>query len=89
MRSWYADWYGQEYSDSGEYQSMMRPLESLDGRDLDKTYIADMIRHHQGAIMMARQAQGFSQREEIKALAGNIVTTQSQEITELNRWLRD
>ncbi len=52
----------------------------------DLRFIIAMIPHHQGAVDMAEQAQQNSDRSEIQQLAQNIITSQQQEITEMEQW---
>lgn len=80
MRSWYEAWYGTTYTDTGEYEPMMRELAELEGVALDRAFLKDMIPHHMGAIMMARSIQPYIEHEEIAALTEDIVRTQSAEI---------
>ena len=54
----------------------------------DAQFIDGMIVHHQGAIVMAKQALERSSRPEIKALAQNIVTAQESEIARMREWRR-
>jgi uncharacterized protein (DUF305 family) len=46
-----------------------------------------MIEHHQGAIGMARLAEGRSAHQEVKDLAASIITSQSAEIEMMQGWL--
>jgi uncharacterized protein (DUF305 family) len=54
--------------------------------EFDLRFINAMIPHHQGAIDMAKQAQEKSDRSEIKELAQNIITSQQQEIAQMEQW---
>lgn len=80
MKAWYQDWYGEEYQDKGVYQSMMRDLENLSGIDIDRAFLEDMIKHHMGAIMMARSVQSYAEHEEMKNLVKAVGETQSEEV---------
>jgi uncharacterized protein (DUF305 family) len=80
MKTWYQNWYGTEYKDTGEYVSMMRDLSGISGAELDKAFLEDMIMHHMGAIMMARSVSTYIEHEEMTTLTNNIVKTQSDEI---------
>ena len=53
------------------------------GKYSDKAFIDAMVPHHQGAIEMARVAQGNAEHEEIKELSRNIISSQQAEIKEL------
>lgn len=88
MKQWYQTWYGEEYKNTGEYHEMMRDLENLSGEDIDRAFLGDMIRHHMGAIMMARSVTPYIEHDEIKTLTTNILDTQSREITEMQQMLQ-
>lgn len=90
MKEWYQAWYGVAYEESPEdYQPMMRELENLAGAELDKVFLADMIMHHMGAIMMAQSVQPYIEHQEITDLTAAIKTTQSQEIELMQNMLID
>jgi uncharacterized protein (DUF305 family) len=55
--------------------------------EFDKTYITQMIPHHQMAIMMAYMLLRTSSREEMQTLAKSIIETQSAEILQMQSWL--
>lgn len=52
----------------------------------DQRFIIMMIPHHEGAIAMADLALTRAQHPEIKQLAKNIKTSQSQEIQQMRAW---
>jgi uncharacterized protein (DUF305 family) len=52
----------------------------------DLRFIDAMIPHHQGAVVMAKEAQQKSQRPEIKQLAEEIIKAQNQEISQMQQW---
>ena len=56
--------------------------------DADVTFTQNMIPHHQQAIDMAKLADSHTERPELLQLADSIVTSQGQEITQLQGWLR-
>jgi uncharacterized protein (DUF305 family) len=56
--------------------------------DADVTFAQNMIPHHQQAIDMAKLVDTHTERPELRQLANSIVTSQGQEITELQGWLR-
>ncbi|MDQ3714283.1 MAG: DUF305 domain-containing protein, partial [Acidobacteriota bacterium] len=58
-------------------------LNSLSGADFDVEFINQMTPHHQGAIVMAREASQKSEHAEIKQLAGNIIKAQEAEIRQM------
>ncbi len=65
---------------------MSARLKGKTNDDFDKTFIAEMMAHHQGAIDMAKLAQASAKHDEIKTLAGNIISAQTSEITQMKRW---
>lgn len=88
MKKWYQDWYGETYQDTGNYEPMMRELETLSGAELDRVFLEDMIAHHMGAIMMAQSVQPYIEHVEITTLTEAIMKTQSDEIAEMRSMLQ-
>jgi len=87
MKQWYEAWYGEAYKNNDTYQPMMRDLSTLNGAELDKTFLQDMIMHHMGAIMMARNVEAVAEHDEVKALVEAIIRTQSEEIQTMRAML--
>lgn len=83
MKTWYETWYQTPYTPSGNYRPMMRDLENLSGKEIDRAFLEDMTMHHMGAIMMARSVEPYIEHEEIKNLAKAIITSQSEEIEQM------
>jgi len=54
--------------------------------DFDLRFIDAMTPHHQGAVVMAQEAQQKSDRPEIKKLAMDIIKAQDQEIAQMQQW---
>ena len=54
--------------------------------DVDVTFAAGLIPHHQSAIEMAQVASEKSDNPEIKELAENIVSAQRREIEQMMQW---
>lgn len=52
----------------------------------DLRFIDSMIPHHQGAVIMSKEALQKSKRPEIKKLANDIIKAQNKEIAELKQW---
>lgn len=61
----------------------MRQLEQATGADFDRLWVQLMIKHHQGAVAMARTEIEQGENAGAKALAQKIVTAQEAEITEM------
>src|SRR5215216_808653 len=56
--------------------------------DADVTFTQNMIPHHQQAIEMAQLVDSHTDRPELRKLADSIQSSQRQEITQLQGWLR-
>jgi uncharacterized protein (DUF305 family) len=65
----------------------MKKLDTLSGKAFDKAFLQMMIKHHQGAITMAKAEQASGASADAKALANSIVTSQSAEITTMQQLL--
>ena len=95
MKAWRADWFGSSVIDpqgaetlglSETEMGMQHDASALaDAEDVDATFAAMMIDHHNGAIAMARLAQEKGQHEEIRDLAGAIVAAQEREVAVMKR----
>ncbi len=60
---------------------------ALEGaKPFDRAFIDAMVPHHQGAIRMARVELEQGGDRELKALAEDIVDSQSREIEQMNEW---
>lgn len=57
--------------------------------NFDKTFIEEMIPHHQMAVMMANMLLQGTSRPEMKQLAQNIISSQTKEINEMRQWYKD
>jgi uncharacterized protein (DUF305 family) len=64
-------------------------LKDKTGDDFDKTFIEQMIVHHQGAIDMANLAKQNAKHDEVKKLADDILSAQSKEIDMMQTWQGD
>lgn len=53
---------------------------------MDQQFIDMMAPHHQMAVQMAQVAQMRGEHVEIKTLAGDIITSQSSELTQMQGW---
>lgn len=87
MKGWLKSWYNVDYQTSTTYLPMMGELRQFEGKALDKMYVEGMIRHHQGAIDMAKKLLTLNPRPELKKMADDIITTQQIEVDTLNTWL--
>ncbi len=64
-------------------------LDSYQGDEHDRYYLANMIAHHQGALDMAKLAETNASHTEIKQLATTITTTQTSEISSMTQYQKD
>ena len=78
--------------DMGQMPGMMTDQEMQDlskatGKDFDRMFLQMMIKHHQGAVEMARTEQAQGQDPAVKQLAGKIAADQAAEIAEMQGML--
>ena len=64
---------------------MMKSLGSKDAT-YDKRFMDLMIVHHEGGVMMAKDALDKSERSEIKEMAQKIIDSQEKEIKQMKEW---
>jgi uncharacterized protein (DUF305 family) len=70
------------------YMKMMRDVSSIhDVSVLEKTYITDMIAHHQWAVDMATKVLTLDSKPEIARFARQIIADQNNEIQAFKRLL--
>ncbi|MEU0795268.1 DUF305 domain-containing protein [Amycolatopsis sp. NPDC005961] len=61
----------------------MKKLEAAKGAEFDKMWLDMMIKHHQGAVDMAKTELSKGSNADAKALAQKIIDAQQAEITEM------
>jgi len=66
---------------------MLEELKSKSGSDRDEAFLESMIVHHQSAIDMSELILESTKRPELKQLATEIITAQTQEIEMMKGWL--
>ena len=64
----------------------MKSLGTLSGNDFDLAFIKQMVPHHEGAVVMAKEALKKTTKPEIKTLANDIIKTQQAEIKQMKEW---
>lgn len=64
-------------------------LKTLSGKDFEVAYMQMMIPHHQSAVEMAQMVAGKAVHPELTSLAQSIISSQQQEIGEMQTWLKD
>jgi uncharacterized protein (DUF305 family) len=67
--------------------SMMADLWKLPSNRLEAVFMSMMVPHHEGAIRMAELVPDRAAHQELKALAAQIIGSQSGEIGQMNAWL--
>lgn len=80
---------GSMMKNMGESMTMDDMLNSLKGKtgdEFDKSFLNGMIEHHQGAINMANLAKKYAGHDEIKSMADDIISAQTNEITQMREW---
>jgi uncharacterized protein (DUF305 family) len=69
----------------GMGQNMSMDLGPAD-ENFDMRFIDAMIPHHQGAVVMAKEALQKSKRPQIQTLAKGIIQAQDKEIAQMKQW---
>ncbi len=94
MSAWYESWFGSTPPSGGMGMMHMdsmtgdaSSLRNVPAAEFDREFMTQMIPHHEMAIMMAQMLQASTARDEMKTLAENIITSQSNEITKMRGWL--
>lgn len=67
---------------------MGKMLEGKTGDILNKAFLEGMIPHHQAAVDMAKYIAGSNKPELVK-LGADIIATQTKEIEQMQRWMKD
>lgn len=68
-------------------ESDLDQLATLSGREADEFLVQLMTAHHEGGIHMAEYASGNAENDEVQAMAASIMTSQADEIAEMQREL--
>ncbi|TVQ58595.1 MAG: DUF305 domain-containing protein [Spirulina sp. DLM2.Bin59] len=105
MRDWRAAWYPDAddrpmayHADMGhmmpmteaQIEAMMMTVDlGPADEEFDLRFINAMIPHHEGAIDMAKDALGKTERPEMVALAEAILTSQAEEVAQMEAWRQD
>ncbi len=77
---------GNDEGNSMTMNDMVSGLNGKTGDAFDKAFIAEMIPHHQGAIDMAKLVEENAKHQELKDLAKDIITAQTNEIKQMRQW---
>ncbi len=73
----------------GMMMDMTARLKGKTGAELEKTFLEDMIVHHQGAVDMSRELLKGTNKPELIEFANTIITAQSSEIEMQRKWLKE
>ncbi|MFP4636283.1 MAG: DUF305 domain-containing protein [Nitriliruptoraceae bacterium] len=74
-----------------DYEPMMRDLDGLEGDELDRAFLEDMIPHHRTAVMMSHRLvfSGAAEHDDVADLARDIADEQREEMHQMRLWLAD
>lgn len=89
MRMYLQDWYGMNVMPNVP-RSMLRFVTATvpyAGKQFDRIFLNNIIRHHQMAIMMARPCLQRAAHTDLKTACSNIISSQSKEIAIERGWL--
>lgn len=65
----------------------MDQLEKASGKAFDTAFLQMMVKHHEGAVAMAKTEQSEGKHQPAKDMAGDIISSQTAEITRMNQLL--
>ena len=83
------DAYLEQYSKMFADDSMSHHMDTSDVDSLDQAFAEGMIMHHQMAVDMARDILEYTDYEEIRTMAQNIIDVQEKEIAQMEKILND
>ena len=64
----------------------MKKMEAASGKEFDLMFLDMMTSHHEGAVVMSKEALTKAERPEIKTLANQIIKAQEEEIKRMQSW---
>lgn len=71
------------------YRNEGRIVKLQNSDSIDAHFIQQMIPHHEDAITMSKLALTKAQKPEVKQLAQDIITSQTEEIDQMKAWYKD
>ncbi len=102
MKQWRQAWYPKASSTPMAYHAQMGHMMPMSSKQIqgmkmsqdlgaadaqfDARFVKAMIPHHEGAVVMAKEALKKSKRSEIKKLAESIISSQQAEIAQMKRF---
>jgi uncharacterized protein (DUF305 family) len=89
LRGWLRDWYGADEKPSvpERDRAMVRKLEGMSGKELEREFLTMMIDHHEMAIERARDAVARVEHDELRELSKEMIEKQTRENAEFKRLL--
>jgi uncharacterized protein (DUF305 family) len=73
---------------NGMGNAATKALMPLKGKAYDIAWMSQMIEHHNGAVVMAKDCVKGCTRPEVKKAAQSIIDSQSKEVKQLEGWLK-
>jgi uncharacterized protein (DUF305 family) len=64
----------------------MKEMDQMPAEHFDEHFLNMMIAHHEGAVVMSKEAQKKAEHAEIKQLAEKIIQAQGPEIEQMKKW---
>ena len=95
MKKWREQWFaGKPSALNMEMAGMANSMKGMDaaklsaanGKTYDLEFLNQMTPHHDGAVVMAREALTKAEHAEIKTLANQIIKSQEAEIKQMQDW---
>jgi uncharacterized protein (DUF305 family) len=95
MKAWRDQWYaGKSAAMNMKMPGMMgsmkgrsmAKLAASKGKEFDSMFLSMMIKHHAGAVKMAKSAETKAQHSEIKDMSKKMVSAQEDEIAQMKKW---
>ena len=83
------DAYLEQYSKMFADDSMSRHTDPSGADSLDQAFAEGMIMHHQMAVDMARDILEYTDYEEIRTMAQNIIDVQEKEIAQMEKIVKE
>lgn len=65
----------------------MDKLKKASGKEFDSMFLTMMVEHHEGAVEMATTEKAKGEYKDATAMAGDIITAQNAEISEMKKLL--
>lgn len=74
---------------AGDMVEMINKLKDLTGEAYDKEFLKQMILHHEQAVEMSQYAEQNAEHQEVKDLANEVISAQTEEIAQMKQWQMD